>query len=208
MTTDTSRAIWSPMTRIRTPTFCPLCRSRCGAIGVVEDDRLVALEVDPDHPAGEALCVKGKAAPEIVANPNRLLHPLIRTAPKHAADPKWRRASWDEALDLVAANLTRIARQSGADRDRLPRIALLDQHLVSLIAKDTGLPERLESLDADDLLGRFESDKKHTRDDFVLLLVSEAGQVVLRKIPRNAESRSRIKRCFKKVLDNTRVEKV
>ena len=100
------------------------------------------------------------------------------------------------------------ARKSGADHDQLPRIALLNQHLVSLIAKDTRLAERLQSLDVDDLLGRFESDKKHTRNDFVLLLVDEAGRVVLRKIPRNAESRSLIKRCFKKVLDNKRVEKV
>jgi anaerobic selenocysteine-containing dehydrogenase len=92
-----------------------LCRSRCGAIAVVEEGRLVALETDPSHPTGEALCVKGKAAPEIVANPNRLLHPLIRTAPKGAANPGWRRASWDEALDLVAANLQRIVQAHGAE---------------------------------------------------------------------------------------------
>ncbi|HJQ56526.1 MAG TPA: molybdopterin-dependent oxidoreductase [Vineibacter sp.] len=99
----------------RTPTYCPLCRARCGATAVVEDGRLVALEADPSHPAGEALCVKGKAAPEIVANPNRLLHPLIRTAPKGAPDPGWRRATWDEALDLVAANLKRIVAAQGAE---------------------------------------------------------------------------------------------
>src|SRR5919197_862644 len=104
-----------PMTLTRTPTFCPLCRSRCGAIAVVENDRLVALEADPEHPTGEALCIKGKAAPEIVANPNRLLYPLIRTAPKDAPDPKWRCATWDEALDLVTGNLGRIAQQRGAE---------------------------------------------------------------------------------------------
>jgi anaerobic selenocysteine-containing dehydrogenase len=84
-------------------------------VAVVESGRLVALEPDPTHPTGEALCVKGKAAPEIVDNPSRLLHPLIRTAPKDAADPQWRRAGWDEALDLVTANLTRIVRAHGAE---------------------------------------------------------------------------------------------
>ncbi|TWT14939.1 molybdopterin-dependent oxidoreductase [Reyranella sp. CPCC 100927] len=103
------------MSETRTPTFCPLCRSRCGAIAVVRDEKLVALEADPSHPTGEALCIKGKAAPEIVANPNRLLHPLIRTAPKDAADPQWRRASWDEALALVAGKLSQIARTHGAE---------------------------------------------------------------------------------------------
>jgi len=103
------------MSESRTPTFCPLCRSRCGAIAVVRDDTLVALEADPSHPTGEALCIKGKAAPEIVANPNRLLYPLIRTAPKDAADPQWRRASWDEALTLVTDKLRQIAQVHGPE---------------------------------------------------------------------------------------------
>ncbi len=103
------------MTVTRTPTFCPLCRSRCGAVAVVDDASLVALEADPTHPTGRALCVKGKAAPEIVANPNRLLHPLVRTAPKDAADPQWRRASWDEALDRITASIDRIRRAHGPE---------------------------------------------------------------------------------------------
>ncbi|MGW5741513.1 hypothetical protein [Amycolatopsis sp. NPDC003861] len=56
-------------------TFCPLCVSRCGATATVEDGRLLALRPLPGHPTGQALCVKGKAAPEIVEHPGRLLHP-------------------------------------------------------------------------------------------------------------------------------------
>ncbi|WP_409182385.1 molybdopterin-dependent oxidoreductase [Amycolatopsis sp. VS8301801F10] len=97
------------------PTFCPLCVSRCGATATVEDGRLLALRPLPGHPTGAAICVKGKAAPEIVAHPDRLLHPLRRTAPKGAADPGWERIGWDEALATVASRLTAIAEESGPE---------------------------------------------------------------------------------------------
>ncbi len=92
-------------------------------------------------------------------------------------------------------------RQSGAAYDRFPRIAQLEGHLISLIATDTGLAECLQALEVNHLLQRFESDKKHRRDDFVLILVDETGRVVLRRIPKNAENRELIKRSFRKVLE-------
>ena len=73
--------------------FCALCRSRCGCISVVEDGKLVAVEPDPGHPTGQSLCVKGRAAPELVYAADRLLHPLRRTRPKGDADPGWVRIS-------------------------------------------------------------------------------------------------------------------
>ena len=67
------------------------------------------------HPTGQALCLKGKVAPEIVYHPKRLLHPLKRTRPKGDADPGWVEIGWDEALDTVAANLRRIAAEHGPE---------------------------------------------------------------------------------------------
>jgi anaerobic selenocysteine-containing dehydrogenase len=101
--------------QVRTPTFCALCVSRCGATAVTVDGRFTALEPDPTHPTGRALCVKGKAAPEIVGHADRVLHPLRRTAPKGADDPRWERIGWDEALDTVAARLSAIAAASGPE---------------------------------------------------------------------------------------------
>src|ERR1051325_4305374 len=95
--------------------FCNLCVSRCGSIAVVENGRFVALEPDPSHPTGKALCAKGRAAPELVYHPDRLLYPLKRTRPKGDPDPGWQRISWDEALDLVAGNLRKIAEEHGAE---------------------------------------------------------------------------------------------
>ena len=101
--------------RVRTPTFCALCVSRCGATALTVDGRFTALETDPAHPTGRALCVKGKAAPAIVGHAERVLHPLRRTAPKGADDPAWERISWEQALDVVAARLTAIAAASGPE---------------------------------------------------------------------------------------------
>jgi anaerobic selenocysteine-containing dehydrogenase len=100
---------------VRTPTFCPLCVSRCGATAVTVDGRFTALEPDRAHPTGRALCVKGKAAPAIVGHADRLLHPLRRTAPKGAADPGWERIGWDEALETIAARLQALAAESGPE---------------------------------------------------------------------------------------------
>ena len=93
--------------------FCGLCIARCGTIATVEAGRFTRLDPDPSHPTGQALCAKGRAAPELVYHPERLTHPLRRTRPKGDADPGWQRISWDEALDLTAAAMRRVADQHG-----------------------------------------------------------------------------------------------
>lgn len=99
--------------RIRS--YCALCVSRCGAVAVIEDGRFVGLEPDPDHPTGRALCAKGRAAPEIVYHRDRLRLPLKRTRPKGEPDPGWQPVSWDEALDVAASNLRRLAEEHGPE---------------------------------------------------------------------------------------------
>ena len=96
--------------------YCALCTARCGTIAVVEDGRFTRLEPDPAHPTGQALCAKGRAAPELVYHQERLTHPLRRTRPKGDPDPGWERISWDEALDLTAAAMQRIAATARAGR--------------------------------------------------------------------------------------------
>ena len=76
---------------------------------------VVALQPDPSHPTGKALCLKGKAAPEILDHPSRLLHPLRRTNPKESADPGWERITWDEALDAVAEQMMTYAASDGPE---------------------------------------------------------------------------------------------
>src|SRR5262245_31842 len=93
--------------------FCGLCIARCGTVAVVQDGRFARLEPDPTHPTGQALCAKGRAAPELVYHPERLTHPLRRTRPKGDPDPGWERISWEAALELTPAEVRRIASQPG-----------------------------------------------------------------------------------------------
>lgn len=93
--------------------FCGLCIARCGSIATVENGRFTRLDPDPAHPTGQALCAKGRAAPEMVYHAQRLTHPLRRTRPKGDPDPGWERISWDEALDLTAAAIRRVSAQHG-----------------------------------------------------------------------------------------------
>lgn len=73
------------------------------------------MEPDPSHPTGKALCAKGRAAPELVYNSQRVLYPLKRTRPKGDVNPGWERISWDEALDLVAVSLRQLADDYGPE---------------------------------------------------------------------------------------------
>src|SRR5258707_1199759 len=78
-----------------------------------EEGSYTRLEPDPMHPTGQALCAKGRAAPELVYHPERLKYPLRRTRPKGDPDPGWERIGWDEALNLTAAAMRRAPEQHG-----------------------------------------------------------------------------------------------
>jgi anaerobic selenocysteine-containing dehydrogenase len=95
--------------------YCTLCRSRCGTLNTVRDEMLIAVRPDPSHPTGQAMCMKGKAAPELVHSPHRVLHPMRRTRPKGDPDPGWERISWEEALTETTRRLGTIKAESGAE---------------------------------------------------------------------------------------------
>ena len=108
-------------------------------MGVVEAGRFTRLEPGPSRPTGQALCVKGRAAPELGYSRERLTHPLRRTRPKGDADPGWERISWDEALDLTAASIRRVA-----ERDGPHAVALtLSSPSTTAIGDSSGFIQRL-----------------------------------------------------------------
>src|SRR3989442_8129411 len=85
--------------------YCALCTAHCATIATVENGRVARLDPDPDHPNGGVICIKGKAAPEVVYHPDRVNYPLKRTRPKRGSDSGWKRLSWGQALDEIAAKL-------------------------------------------------------------------------------------------------------
>ena len=94
-------------------TMCPMnCHpTLCGMLVEVEDGRVTRVTGDPDNPDSRGfLCVRGQAAPEILDNDKRLLYPMLRARRGGA----WRRATWDEALDLIVARMRAAGRESVA----------------------------------------------------------------------------------------------
>ncbi len=93
----------------RTKTVCTYCGVGC-SFDVWTKDRHI-LKVEPaDGPAnGVSTCIKGKFAWDFVNSQDRLTTPLIRDG------DRFRKASWDEALDLVARRLAEIKAQNGPD---------------------------------------------------------------------------------------------
>src|SRR6185437_4540362 len=89
--------------------------SRCGTLNHVGDGHLVAVEPNPAHPTGTALCAKGRAAPEMIDSPRRLTKPLKRTRPRTDPDPGWVEISWNEALGTIADKLGGIRSRHGAE---------------------------------------------------------------------------------------------
>jgi formate dehydrogenase alpha subunit len=84
-------------------TICPYCGVGCQLKLEVKDEKIIASKPDPDGPAnrGQA-CVKGRfGIAEFVHHPERLTTPLIRK------NGELKKASWDEALELVAKKLRR-----------------------------------------------------------------------------------------------------
>ena len=80
------------------PTHCPYCAVQCGMNLLVENNHVVGFEPRYDFPVNEGrLCPKGVTAYLQIHHPDRLLHPLIKR------NGMFERASWNEALNLVAS---------------------------------------------------------------------------------------------------------
>ena len=91
------------------------CIGRCGIEVFVKDGRATRVQPFKDYPNGP-ICVKGNSILFQLYHPDRLKYPMKRTNPKGSARAAWQRISWDEALETVAENLTKIKQKYGAEK--------------------------------------------------------------------------------------------
>ncbi|MEC7566437.1 MAG: molybdopterin-dependent oxidoreductase [Planctomycetota bacterium] len=106
---------WPPMDKYKdteqVPGMCQLCSTVCGIVGIVKNDRLIKIEGNPNDPNSRGkVCARGHAGLNHLYHPERLLYPLKRVGKR--AEGKWKRITWDEALDEIAAKLKKV-RESG-----------------------------------------------------------------------------------------------
>jgi anaerobic selenocysteine-containing dehydrogenase len=99
--------------RRRLKVVCPHdCPDTCVMTVDVEGDRAVTLGGDPDHRFTQGfLCAKVNRYLDRVYSEDRILHPLRRVGRK--GEGRFRRISWDEALDETASRLRAIAAEHG-----------------------------------------------------------------------------------------------
>jgi assimilatory nitrate reductase catalytic subunit len=91
-------------------THCCFCGQQCGIQLKVRDDRVIGFEPWDEFPFNRGmLCPKGVKRYMQSTHPDRLLDPLIRT------DAGFRKASWDESLDLTARRLRELQDRHGKD---------------------------------------------------------------------------------------------
>ena len=94
---------------------CRFCGTGCGVMVGVKDDRVVATHGDTLAEVNRGLnCVKGYFLSKIMYGADRLTTPLLRKRDGvYAKDGAFEPVSWDEAFDVMAAQVKRILKEKG-----------------------------------------------------------------------------------------------
>ncbi len=94
-----------------TPTHCPYCALQCGMNLTPAPDGTVEVSERTDFPVNRgALCGKGRTSAAVLASNVRLTSPLVRDEGGTLVP-----ATWDEALERIAAGLGRTRAEHGPD---------------------------------------------------------------------------------------------
>ena len=88
---------------------CRYCGTGCGLYKGVKGGKMVAVKGDKENHNDGFLCLKGFLLPQIIDTEDRLRYPMIKK------NGNFVRASWDEALDLVAKKFTDSIAKHGKD---------------------------------------------------------------------------------------------
>lgn len=87
---------------------CPLCEATCGIEIHMDGQKITAIKGDQQDPFSKGyICPKAVALQDLQDDPDRLRHPIKRTA------TGWQQISWEEALDTTAAEIKRIQQSYG-----------------------------------------------------------------------------------------------
>src|SRR5215470_5246439 len=94
---------------------CPLdCPDLCGLTVTVDGGKVVDVDGDRRGPITDGfICGKVRKIADHLYGDDRLLAPRVRVGPKGSG--QWRDATWEEALDLIAAKLSAIRASSGGE---------------------------------------------------------------------------------------------
>ena len=115
-------------------TACTMdCPDACSLVATIDNDRVVRLRGNPDHPFTAGFtCKKIKKHLKRLQSPERILHPMLRKG------NRWEKISWDAALNLCAEKIDALrddpfaiahVRSSGAKGVTKEIVSLFFDHL-------------------------------------------------------------------------------
>jgi len=90
---------------------CGRCHNHCNIDVFLREGKVIGVEGVQDDPRTKgSLCSKGLAAVQYLNDPRRLLYPVRRIGKR--GEGKWKRISWDEALNEIAEKFNSIKKKS------------------------------------------------------------------------------------------------
>lgn len=127
--------------RVVRTTDSPNCTGACGWLATVVNDTIIDLKPAADYPCQEYNprgCLRGMSMTHMIYGPDRIKTPLIRQGAR--GEGKWKEATWDEALDHIAAKMIHIRDTYG------PESMLLFNQVVGTSYVQKGAQIRMASL--------------------------------------------------------------
>jgi ferredoxin-nitrate reductase len=112
--------------------ICPYCGVGCRLWGESVYNKIIRVKGVADAPANlGGICAKGATLPQVVATPDRLIHPMIR--PHRGAEP--RAVTWDAAMKHLVSRFKLIIGEHGPDAVAFYGSGQLDSEAVYVAAK-------------------------------------------------------------------------
>jgi thiosulfate reductase / polysulfide reductase chain A len=114
--------------------LCFMCSVRCPIKVVVKDGHVKWIEGHPGVPGMEgSLCPRGAAGISLLYDKERVQSPMIRVGERGSGH--WRKASWDEALNMVGEKLKKIIDKHGGHSVVLGERTQLATHVSKTFLK-------------------------------------------------------------------------
>jgi thiosulfate reductase/polysulfide reductase chain A len=117
--------------------ICFMCTVRCPIKVTVEDGMVKWIEGNPYQLNG-ALCAKGSAGTALLHDSERLRYPMIREGAR--GEGKWKRVSWDEALNYTAEKLKKVIEKYGPESVVFGERQNLNTHISKTFMRAIGSP--------------------------------------------------------------------
>ena len=94
--------------------LCSFCHRNCGMLVTVEDGQVKNVKPDKKDPISRGrACIRGLSVLDFHYHTDRLNYPLKRVGER--GEGKWKRISWDQALDEIAEKLKEIKEKYGPE---------------------------------------------------------------------------------------------